>query len=293
MIDKGNILFGSGCLAIGLAGGYFLSQRSTSASSPPVSNQVPTTKSARHAGERTEARMNSEARKFQQSIPRSDSYSERNQWLENLEAGKIGALIDALCTDVGPDGLKYQDKSFLDAALKKWWIMPSDVLYSWAKADPQAATEWFLSMAENGRGVAFQDWADIAKAVSCSSGPLAYHEWAAGIIAQATKKQRAAIFGETSDQDAMGIAASIQDVGLRDTVLAAAARRNSGTVGQTEQTIHFLSQISTPEARLQAITNDQGQYAYWIQTYTIPASGWQKLGFTREQFDAALDKVQR
>ena len=420
MIDKGNILFGSGCLAIGLAGGYFLSQKSSSASTHPASNQARVTKSARPASERTEARMNSEARKFQQSIPPADSYTERNQWLENLEVGKIGALIDALCTDVGPDGLKYQDKSFLDEALKKWWkedregairwasqlpagglkryimkfslgellkddvplalamsegyqtedpewshvafqdthitnsitealkkpattaeemlalfsklsrgtgttgsgtgdypenfdfrkflegidaasqkdekrpsFMPSDVLYSWAKADPQAAAEWFLSMAENERDVAFQNWVDIAKAVSSNSGPRAYHEWAAGIIAQATKKQRAAIFEETSDQDAMGIAASIPDVGLRDTVLAAAARRNSGTVGQTEQTINFLSQISTPEARLQAITNDQGQYAYWIKAYTIPASVWKKLGFTREQFDAALDKVQR
>ncbi|MEX1113855.1 MAG: hypothetical protein WEB53_01305 [Akkermansiaceae bacterium] len=419
MIAPGKLLLGSGCLALGLAGGYFLSQNGKSASSPPILT-APLIKSARPASERTQAKRDGETRKFRQSIPPSDQYVERTQWLENLAVDKIAALIEALCTDIGPDGLQYQDKSFLEKALKKWWqedregtlkwasqlpsggfkryimkfslgellkddapqalamseayqaedpewshvafqdthvwnsitealkkpattaeemlaqfsklsrgtgttgsdvgsypenfdfrklleeidagnlkdekrpsFMPSDVLHGWAKADPKAATEWFLLMADNQRDVAFQDWADIAKAVSISSGPRGYHEWAAGIIAEATPKQRSAIFENTNDQDAMGIAASISDVGLRDTVLAAAAQRNSGTSGQTEQTINFLSQISTPEARLQAITNDQGQYAWWIKTYTIPASGWQKLGLTREQFDDALDKVQR
>lgn len=404
---------GTGCLAIGLAGGYLLPRGGNVAS--PAAVEAPATKSARSASGRAVASRSDEARKFRQSIPAADKYTERTQWLESLETGKLAIVIESLCMDAGPNGLAYPDKSLLENALKKWWKedregaikwasqlpsggikrfmmkftleellkddapraleiseayaaedagwsqvdfrdksvgtvidaawekpattaeemldlysqlsrgsgvtgsnlgrypddfdfrkfldgidarnredkkqpsgMPSDALEAWAKRDPQAATEWFLTLTENGGYVTFQEWADIATAVSTTSGPQAYYEWTAEVIARSTEKQRKAIFENTGNSDALGIANQITDVVLRDTVLAAVARRNSGTVGNSEQTIDFLSRISTPEARLQAIRKDASQYAWWLKTYPISDAAYGKLGLTKEQFAAAI-----
>jgi hypothetical protein len=166
--------------------------------------------------------------------------------------------------------------------------MPSDVLEGWAKVDPQAATQWFLDNAERQVAVSFQDWDDIAQAVSAKNGPQTYHEWAADIITQASDAQRKAILESVGDQDALGIVSSLTDIGLRDLVLGAMARKNSGTVGKTDQTIDFLAKISTPEARLQAIKKDNSQYEWWMKKYPPDAAAFQKLGLTREQVSAAV-----
>jgi len=201
-----------------------------------------------------------------------------------------------------PDNFDFRE--FLDgiAALnqkdgKMVRSMPMNVLGKWAERDPQAAAQWFLDMTEKQHSVTFQYWSNIATAVIAKDGPIVYSGWAAEIFSQATDKQRKAILESTDDQGALGLADSLNDINLRDQVLAAAARRNSGDSRAGDQyqrqTLHFLSQISTPEARLQAITNDQSQYGWWIKTFPVPPSGWLKLGITRVQFDAALDKVQR
>lgn len=166
--------------------------------------------------------------------------------------------------------------------------MPTDVLEGWARVDPQAAAQWFLDTAEKGSSIPFQSWENIAKAVATKMGPQAYHEWAADIISQAATGQRKVILESMGDQDAMGIVSSLDDIGLRDQILAKMARKNSGTTGKIDQTIDFLAKISTPEARLQAIKEDGYQYQWWMKQYPPDAATFQKLGLTQEQISAAL-----
>jgi hypothetical protein len=166
--------------------------------------------------------------------------------------------------------------------------MPTDVLEGWARVDPQAAAQWFLDSAEKGSSIPFQSWDNIAKAVSTKIGPQAYHEWAADIISQASTEQRKAILETVGDQDAIGIVSSLDDIGLRDQILAKMARKNSGTSGKTDQTIDFLAKISTPEARLRAIIEDGSQYRWWMKEYPPDSASWQKLGLTQEEVAAAL-----
>lgn len=365
--------------------------------------------------ERAEIRKNEVAKKLIQLIPAPDDYSGRDKWLENLATGDLPALIDSLCTGIGPDGLEYSDKALLEKALKKWWAqdregalawvanlpggstkryfmknllaamlkddsaraltlsaafqvedpawnhvgfhdqhigllideawkkpgasaeemlnfysqlsrgngsagsplgkypenfdfqkflnetasqnekdkkrsssMPTDVLEGWAKVNPSAAARWFLESTEMKTDVPFQEWEDIAKAVSEKNGPQAYYEWAADVISQASAGQLKVILESVSDQDAMGIVSTLDDVGLRDQIFATRARKNSGTSGKADQTIDFLAKISTPEARLRAIKADGSQYQWWMKKYPPDASSWQKLGLTQEQVSAAL-----
>ena len=166
--------------------------------------------------------------------------------------------------------------------------MPSDVLEGWAKVNPSAAAQWFLESTEKKTDVSFQDWEDISKAVSEKNGPQAYYEWAADIISEATAGQRKVILESMADQDAMGIVSSLDDIGLRDQILGAMARKNSGTLGKDDQTIDFLAKISTPEARLRILKENDSQFEWWMKKYPPDASSWQKLGLTQEQVSAAL-----
>jgi hypothetical protein len=166
--------------------------------------------------------------------------------------------------------------------------MPTDVLEGWARVDAQAAAQWYLDSIENGADFPFQKWDNIAQTVSTRNGPQAYHQWAAAVIAQTSEEQRKEIFESVSDQDAVGIASSINDTLLRDEVFARMARKNSGTVGKLDQTVDFLAKISTPEARLQAIKNDGSQYAWWFEQYPPDSATWLKLGLTREQVTPML-----
>jgi hypothetical protein len=168
--------------------------------------------------------------------------------------------------------------------------MPTDVLEGWARVDAQAAAQWYLDSIEKGAGIPFQKWDNIAQAVSTNNGPQAYHQWAATVIAQTSEEQRKEIFESVSDQDAVGIASSINDTLLRDEIFARMARKNSGTLGKLDQTVDFLAKISTPEARLQAIKNDGSQYAWWFKQYPPDSATWLKLGLTREQVTPMLSE---
>ncbi len=423
-MNPGKLWIGCAGLAIGLAGGYLIARNAplSSATDLPHTKSGRVTKSGLLESGRAEARKNDATKKTALSIPAKNDYSGRQEWLESLSLDQLPDVFYSLCANIGPDGLNYQDKSFLESALGKWmkedqegalawasqlplgatkryfmktilgamlednpqqalavsealqfedsewdheelqlkfgglqidkaWAkpdatasemldlyaklprgngslgtglkqypenfdfrefldgidaqnqadqknprsMPSDVLEKWAKLDAPAAAQWFLDMTEKQHQVNFQNWNDIATAVTKTNGPAAYFEWAADIFSQSTDMQRKAILESTDDQGAMGIARSLSDITLRDQVFAAAARRNSGTGGSgdehQQQTIQFLSQISSPTARLQAITKDQAQYAWWIKNYSIPASTWQKIGLTQDQVNAALDEV--
>jgi hypothetical protein len=77
--------------------------------------------------------------------------------------------------------------------------MPSDVLEGWAKVNPRAAAQWFLESTEKQTGVSFQDWEDIANAVSEKNGPHAYYVWAADVISQASAGQHKVILESMGD----------------------------------------------------------------------------------------------
>lgn len=161
--------------------------------------------------------------------------------------------------------------------------MPSDMLEAWSKADPQAATEWLIrEKTKTGRGdnPYFMGWRSLAQGIAARSGPQAYHQWAAGMVAQSEDKVREMILTESSDEDLMGILENISDASLRDTVaLKYAAQRND---------IDMFASFSTPEARLDAIARDPGTFHRWITRGKTDPSFWTKAGLTAEQVDAVL-----
>lgn len=209
--------------------------------------------------------------------------------------GKLSRGGGTSGTSLGRYPENFDFQTFLDSIVadnakdkKRPSMLPSDVLEGWARVDPQAAAQWFLNCAENQISLPFQQWGDIGKAVSLKLGPQAYHEWAAEIIGQTTERQRKMILESIENQDAIGISNQIQDIEVRDQVMAMMARKNSGATGEQGQTLEFLGKISTPAARLQALENEKSQYTWWTKRHSIDASAWQKIGLTQEQVATAL-----
>ena len=187
-------------------------------------------------------------------------------------------------------------KAFLDgmASLNKEdgkqpRTMPLDLLEKWARRDLQAATQWFLQNAEDKASVPFQDWGDIATAVTATSGAAAYHQWAADLLAQASENQFNKIVEEIERRDALDIAFAIQDTSLRDRTLQKMASRAVGD--DPSQAITLYAEISTPQARLTAIEQNSTYYfREWLKDNSLTAAHWQKLGLTEQQVRAAVEK---
>ena len=161
--------------------------------------------------------------------------------------------------------------------------MPSDMLEAWSKADPQAAAEWLIrekTKTDRGNSPYFMGWRSLAQGIAARSGPQAYYQWAAGMVAQSEEKVREMILGESSDEDLIGIIANIGDASLRDQLaLKHAAQRND---------IDMFARVSTPEARLDAIAREPGTFHRWITRGQADPSFWTKAGLTAEQVEAAL-----
>jgi hypothetical protein len=145
-MNTGKVLIGLGSLVVGLAGGYFIPRSDERIPEPTSqsSRAAVATKSARSAAERTAVRKNEVAKKLIQSIPASDDYSGRDKWLENLATGDLAALMDSLCTGIGPDGLEYPDKALLEKALKKWWAQDREGALAWVANLPAGSTKRYF-----------------------------------------------------------------------------------------------------------------------------------------------------
>lgn len=160
---------------------------------------------------------------------------------------------------------------------------PSDIIEAWSKADPQAAAAWLIQ--EMGEADPQQHhysvgWSSLAKAVSAKSGPQAYHQWAAAIVADSDANIRRMILSESSDEDVIGILGSINDIALRDEIsLNRAVERGD---------IRMLGMLSTPEARLHAIAQDPRSFARWITRGRADPSFWPRAGLTAEQVATVL-----
>ena len=168
--------------------------------------------------------------------------------------------------------------------------MPPDILEAWTKVDPQAAAEWLLqheaSKDKNGE-VSFVEWDDIARGITARSGPQAYHQWAAGIVAQGKGEMRDAILRESDDQQLVRIVAQITDPAARDAAVSAAIASYESS-GSDE--LGRLGLISTPEARLRAIAENSNDLYGLIERGKNDPSLWPRIGLTSEQVAEALSK---
>lgn len=198
---------------------------------------------------------------------------------------------------VGVYPLNFDFRKFLDgmAALsqqdgKSLAEMPSDALEAWAKVDPQAAVQWLVESQSDGRhrhGVTFADWEDIANGIAATSGPQAYHQWAADIVVQPQQsKLRELILQRSSDADLIGIIEKIGNVAQRDEALATAV--GTSNRWRNENDIEKLAMISTPEGRLRVIAQNPDRFESWIKRGKTDPSFWPRAGLSPEQVNAVL-----
>ena len=163
------------------------------------------------------------------------------------------------------------------------WAGSWQLMGAWAKEDPQAAASWLIEKkneTQHGREPFFFGWQSIAQGVSARSGPQAYHQWAAGMVAQSGDKVRQMILDESSDEDLAGIMENMGDAALRtETSIGQAVRRGD---------IDMFAMFSTPEQRLSAIAKDPRMFYRWIARGKSDPSFWPRAGLTAEQVAAVL-----
>lgn len=406
------------CCLIGIAGTAIVLKTGGKTDSEETENprSTPATRRARPDPSQAAKTKQDLTRQLLLSMPDREKYSEREKWLEGLSTSQMPLLLEALCANIGPEGLDYSDKNLIEKTIKRWlkespeeccaWVeqlppgaikrhflttmlkellesdperalamsesyqaedpdwkhakikdshvkgkittawkkpdvtaeemltlfselsrgngyggsdlrtypvnfdfqafldgvaswnkaddkqpcsMPSDVLEIWARRDPNAAAQWFLQSVKNKMSVPFQNWNDIATAVTETSGAAAYHQWAADIIARATEKQFESIARQIEKRDMLDIADAIQDTPLRDRALSKMANGVAGE-GPT-QAIALYAEMSTPQARLAVIEgNSQYYFRQWLKEKTLTTADWQKLGLTEAQVRAAVEK---
>lgn len=169
--------------------------------------------------------------------------------------------------------------------------MPPDILQVWAKVDPQAAAQWFLqynSTKEKNGKILFVGWEDVENGITARSGPQAYHQWAAGIVAQGKGEIRDAILRESDDQQLAGIIGQIADPAARDAALSAAIASYESS-GSDE--LGRLGLISSPEARLRVIAENSNDLYGLIERGKNDPTLWPRVGLTSEQVAEALSKA--
>lgn len=162
--------------------------------------------------------------------------------------------------------------------------MPSDALGVWAMENPQAAVAWLIQNSERENAkIPFNDWSSISEAVSSVHGPQAYHEWAAKVLASAPDRFVEKVFYTADGGEVLGIVAATPDPAVRDRVLLHAL---SGSGIQTS--LRYLEMMSTPAARLDAISAHKYKFAEANREFEFDDSVFRNLGFTREQVAAVL-----
>ncbi len=204
-------------------------------------------------------------------LPRSDGSGGTNQskYPENFD---FQTFLDGIATWNKKDS-------------KQPGTMPSDVLEVWAKRDPNAAAQWLLKTAETGTSVPFQDWDDIAKGVTKTSGVEAYYTWLGDLLPQTSDKQLQVIGQQVEARDAMGIADAVTDPYARDRVLVAISNRSDIELATT-----LLGEISSPEVKLKAIKERSFTFERWLDDGKLTPAMLQSLGLSEAQLRAVITR---
>jgi hypothetical protein len=163
-------------------------------------------------------------------------------------------------------------------------ILPTNTLTAWAKNDPQAATTWLMeTMEKNESHLPFIGWRNISEAFSSTHGSQAFYEWAAKVLEGASEKFLRTQFRSSSGSDVLGIAGATQNPAMRDRLLTSAIGGSD-----IESSIRYLSMISTPPARLEAISKNRYTFQQADQKFELDDALFRDLGLTREQVQEAL-----
>ena len=166
--------------------------------------------------------------------------------------------------------------------------IPIDAMNTWARRDPQAATAWFLKTLESGSFMPSCDWADLSKGITATSGAAGYHEWAADILTHANGNLFKCVVQKIEEPDMLDIVGAISNPDIRDRALSAMATRQSSNLSYV---VTFLGSMSTPEAKLDAISNGSSthfNFNEWLEKGSLKPDDWQKLGLSEIQVRTAI-----
>jgi hypothetical protein len=169
---------------------------------------------------------------------------------------------------------------------KKPGILPSNTLTAWAQSDPHAASAWLMeSMEKNQSRLPFVDWRNISEAVSSTHGTQVFYEWAANVLEGASEKFLRTQFRRSSRSDVLGIAGATQNPATRDRLLTSAIGGSD-----IQNSIQYLSMISTPVARLEAISRNLVTFIQADMEFELDDALFRDWGITRAQFEEAKQR---
>lgn len=174
--------------------------------------------------------------------------------------------------------------SALAQSNKKPSRLPSDTLAAWAKVDPQSAVAWLMEKSESeNEGLPFNDWSSISQAVASVHGPQAHHEWASKVLSSASDRFMEKVFYSVNGGEVLGIVAATPNASARDRILSYALRGSD-----IQSSIRYLEMMSTPAARLDAISANKFKFHEANQEFEFDDSVFRNLGITREQVEAVI-----
>lgn len=69
---------------------------------------------------------------------------ERYRQLKELPPEEFPTLMADLCSDIGPEGLNFQEKNLIHQGLRKWWTNNQETLLQWVATLPTTETKRYL-----------------------------------------------------------------------------------------------------------------------------------------------------
>lgn len=167
--------------------------------------------------------------------------------------------------------------------------IPIEAMNTWVRRDPQAATAWFLKTLETGYPFMYAcDWAELSKGITAISGAAGYHEWAADILTHANEKLFDRVVQKIEEPDMLDIVGAISNPDIRDRALSIMASSQSFNLSHV---VTFIGSMSTPEAKLDAISNGSPShfnFNEWLEKGSLKPDDWQKLGLSETQVRTAI-----
>jgi hypothetical protein len=76
--------------------------------------------------------------------PNLTNPEERYDQLRELPPEAFPVLMAELCSDIGPEGLNFQEQNLIQNGLRKWWKSNRETLLQWVASQPNSATKRYL-----------------------------------------------------------------------------------------------------------------------------------------------------